>query len=522
MNSIRSHGMHRVRLGSLMALGLCMTQAAWGQTLAPGATPGSENGPAPSLWVEPQFSAEVRLTNNGDLATANPTPEQILDLSAGVVAVVNRPGVRGSLDYGLSGLYFAQGTSRNALRHNLDAQATLNAWNQHAFLDLAASIEDQAISAFRTQQGDLLRDSNRARVASLRVAPYVRGALAGWADYELRYGVQRNVNDATDRSDLSLQELSFNLGREPQGARLGWRVEGYTQEVDYSLRQGVRLSRLSTSLVYAITPGLRATAMVGREHNEVLSPTRQSFDNTGLSLEWRPSSRTRLFAQVEDRFFGDGHSVALDYRTPRTVWRAFSARRVSAENPLDAAVASVGLLSDLINSHYLSIEPDPVLRARLVAAELRRLGLPGDVEVFQNYLTSRVTLENRRELAFVLMGVRSVLNLTLGRVSTARLGQAIVIGDDLDGNTRIDQRGWSLNYAYRFTPLTAGTLSWSQQRTTGTAVGAESHLRSLILGATTRLAERTSASVQWRHTRYETAVNPYRETAISGVVTRRF
>ena len=522
MKHNRLHGAHGIPPGWLIVLVFFMGKAAWAQVPQPDTATVAEEGPAPSIWVEPRLSAEVSFTNNGNLAAVGPQSEQIYDLRAGLLAVVNRPRIRGSLDYSLSALHFAQGTSRDELRHNLDADATLNAWDRRAFIDLSASIEDQTVSAFRSQQGELLRDINRARVGSLRISPYLVGVLGGVADYEVRYSLRRNVNDAPDRSNLTLQELGFNLGRQPQGSKLGWGFDGYAQQVDYSLRQNVRLSRLSASLIYAITPELIATVLAGQESNDVLSPTRRSFDNIGMSLDWRPSQRTRLFAQVEDRYFGDGHSVALDYRTPRTVWRAFSTRRVGAENPLDAAVASVGLLSDLINSHYLQTEPDPVLRARLVAAELRRLGLAGDVEVFQNFLTSRVTLENRRELSFVLLGVRSVLNLTLGRVSTSRLGQAIVIGDDFDDNTRIDQRGWSLNYAYRFTPLTSGTLSWSQQRTSGTALSASSRMKSWVLGATTRLAERTSASVQLRHTRYEASVNPYRETAISGVINRRF
>lgn len=514
------HGARSFRSGCLVALVIFMSKAAWGQVLDAASV--GDDGPAPALWVEPRVSAELRFTNNGNLATLNPQSEQIYDLGVGLLAVVNRPRMHGSLDYSLSALHFAQGTSRNELRHNLDADATLNVWDQRGFVDLSASIEDQTISAFRSQQGVLLSDINRAQVGRLRVSPYLVGAFGGLADYEVRYNLQHTANDADDRADLKLQELSFKLGRQPEGGRLGWGVDGYVQQVDYSLGQAVTLNRVSASLIYAVTPELVATVSVGRESNDVISPTRDSFNNTGLSLDWRPSLRTRLFGQVEDRYFGTGHSVALEYRTPRTVWRAFSTRRVGADNPLDAAIASEGLLRDLINSFYLQSEPDPVLRARLVEAELRRLGLSGDLEVFQNYLTSQVTLESRRELSFVLLGVRSALNLTLGQVSTSRLGQAIDLGDDFDDNTRIDQQGWSLNYAYRFTPLTSGTLSWSHQRTSGTALGAHSRLKSLALGGTTRLAERTSASVQLRHTRYEAVVNPYRETAISGVINRRF
>ena len=396
----------------LLGMSVC-TAPVWGQALdlPQGTQPGVE--PIPSLWIEPRVSAEVRLTNNGNLNPVNPQSEQIYDLGAGLRAVANRPRLRGSLDYSLNALQFAQGTSRDEVRHNLDAAATVNLWDQRGLIDLAASVEDQTVSAFRSQQGVLLSDTNRAQFGSLRVSPYLIGTLGGAADYELRYSLQRNVNDAADRADLDLQEISFNLRRAPDAGRLGWSVAGYTQEVDYSLSQSVKLKRATASLIYAITPELVATALVGQESNDVLSPTRQSYNNTGVSLEWRPSLRTRVFAEVEDRYFGTGHAVALEYRTPRTVWRAFSTRRVAADEPLDAAVASAGLLSDLIDSFYLQREPDPVLRARLVDAELRRLGLPGDLEIFQNFLTSSVTVENVRELSFLLVGIRSALNVRL-------------------------------------------------------------------------------------------------------------
>ena len=78
----------------------------------------------------------------GALSGTNPQSEQTLELSPGVRVVVNRPRVKGFLDYSLSGLYYAQKTSGDNLRHALNANARIDAWDNRAFVDLSGVVSD--------------------------------------------------------------------------------------------------------------------------------------------------------------------------------------------------------------------------------------------------------------------------------------------------------------------------------------------------------------------------------------------
>jgi uncharacterized protein (PEP-CTERM system associated) len=64
-----------------------------------------------------------------------------------------------------------------------------------------------------------------------------------------------------------------------------------------------------------------------------------------------------------------------------------------------------------------------------------------------------------------------------------------------------------------------------RQTSEGSGIGLAQRNRSTSfgLGYTTRLAPRTSGSLQLRHTQYDSsAVNAFDETAITGLLTHRF
>ncbi len=480
-------------------------------------------GPKPSVWLEPRVSAGVTLSSNGNLSATNPRSEQLIEVSPGVRLVMNGPRVKGFLDYALRGLYYAQGTSGDNLRHALNASGTLNAWDNRAFIDVAGVIDDQAVSAFGPS-ASAFGDTNRSQTASLRVSPYLKGSLAGAADYELRYNLETRNTRTDTRSDVTVQALSLALGSHPQGQTLGWSFNASSQDVSYSLGRDTRADSLRAGLVVAITPQLRSTVYAGVESNDILTPASQSYNTTGVDLEWRPSARTRVFVGLEDRYFGSAHNIALEHRTARTVWRLTDTRGVN-DSPLQAAQASLGSIYTLLDNLYASTVPDPVERAKRINAELLSLGLPADAQIFQSFLSSSATVERSQALSLALVGQRTVVTFALSRNRSQRLQTLLSLGDDFDTNSRIDQQGWGINLAHRLTPLSSLSAALDRQISEGSGTGLTQTNRStsFTLGFTTRLAPRTSGSLQLRRTQYDnSAVNAFGETAISGLLTHRF
>ena len=485
---------------------------------------GAATGPQSSLWLEPRVSLGVTLSDNGNLSATNPRSEQLLEISPGVQLVANGSRFKGFVDYSLTGLYDAQSTAGNAIRQTLNANGTLNAWDNRAFVDISGVIGNQAISAFSPTSSVLGGDTNRVQTASFRLSPYLKGELADTADYELRYSLETRNTQGGAQTDLTVQALSLALGSRPQGQTLGWSLNASSQNVAYSLGRSTQSNSLRAGLITTFSPQLRSTVFAGVESNDILTPARESYSTVGLDVDWRPSSRSRVFVGLENRYFGTAHNIALEHRTARTVWRLTDTRGV-IDSPFQAVQASLGSIYSLLDNLYAPTVPDPVERAQRINAELRSLGLPADAPIFQSFLASAATIDRSQSLSLALVGQRSVVTFALTRNRSSRLQSLLNLGDDFDTNSRVDQQGWSVNLAHRLTPISSVSASLSRQTSEGIGIGLSQTNRntSFALGYTTRVAPRTSASLQLRHTQYDnSAVNAFSETAVSGLLTHRF
>jgi uncharacterized protein (PEP-CTERM system associated) len=501
----------------------CALTASVALQAARAQAPAAEEGAArpPSVWVEPSISAGATVSSNGGLSSGNTRDEQTLEISPGVRVVANTPRVRGYLDYNLRALTYLQGTSDDDLRHRLNAQATVNAWDQRLLVDLAGSIDDELRSALGAPSSGSLSDANRSSNTSLRFSPYWRSRLWGSVDSEFRYALQSSNSEAADRADLTAQTLSASLSSIGSRDLLGWTASALSQDVDYDLGRDTRSDSVQAGLIIVPDPRWRITLSAGRERNDIITLEPESYGNNAISVDWQPSTRSRALVEVQDRYFGTGHNVLLEHRGARTVWRYTDSRGQSNSGIAEGAV-SLGSVYDLLDSLYSSLEPDPIRRAQLVQAELQRLGLPADSQLLRNYQVSSATLDRRQQASVALVGRRSVITLAFSRSNSERLSAVQGLGDDFDQFSNIARQGWSLSAGHRLTPLTALNASLSRERTTTNLVGFDTRVTAFTVGLATRLAERTAASLQFRRSVSDGGQSRYRDTSIAAAITHRF
>lgn len=472
-----------------------------------------------SVWVQGRIGAAVTVTSNG--AQTDPARgDQVLEINPGVRVVSNGARVKGSLDYSLRGLHHLQDTSGDSLRHALNASGVVEVWDGRAFLDLSGVVSDQVVSAFGPLGGSGVSDANRSETASFRFSPYLKGRLAGAADYELRYAWATSDTRNAGVSDRASQDLSLRLQGRSTGP-LGWSLQAQSATTDFSQDRETRSDSVRLNLNYTVTPQLMLTAVAGTERNDVLSVQRESYSISGVGFNWRPSPRSRVAFDLQDRYFGHSHNLQLEHRTGRTLWRLRDSRDAS-NSPTQAATASLGTLYDLVDAFFLGLEPDPVKRDQLVQAELLKLGFSGDTLVFQSFLSSSATLARTQSLSAILQGRRTVWTASLNRSRTSRLQSVITLGDDFDNNTYVLQQGLTLAVGHRLTPQTSLSADWSLQRNEGSSATQKTRLQSLTLRLNTQLAPRTSGSVQLRRSVQDSPTSPYGETAVSGMVNHRF
>lgn len=500
-------------LGCVALMSVPVT-GAWAQADNPG------GGARPTVWIEPSISVGATLSSNGSASSSNASSEMLLEVTPSVRAVMNTPRVKGFVDYSLSAQYYIDGNSANRLSNRLNAGATLEAWEQRAFVDVSGTVSDQAVSAFGPQTLTGLSDTNRSETSSFRVSPYIRGSLGGWADYQLRYALQTLNTDTSIRSDSTSQVLSGRLGSRPAGQQLGWFVDASAQENDYAVGRDTRSDIVRGGVIVSVSPQLNVTLSAGVETNDTITLQRESYNITGLGFDWRPSLQTSLSVAVEKRYFGTGYNIGLQHRTGRTVWR-YTASRSASDSPTQSGSVAIGTNYDIVDAFLAQVIPDPVLRAQEVTRFLESFNLPADAQNFQDFLSSSATLNQTQQLSVALNGVRSVISFNVSRSSTSRLGTFTILGDDFDSNDQIDQQSWGVTYGHRVTPLTSFSAAYTDQKSLGDS-GASSKRQSISLGLNTRLAPRTTGSVQVQFGRFNNSAGSYNDAAISGRINHRF
>lgn len=504
-------------LGCAALLSL-LAGGSWAQSGESGGSSGASR--AATVWIEPSVSAGATFSSNGNASASNGQSELMLDVTPALRAVLNTTRVKGFVDYSLSAEYYLDGNSGNRLRNRLNANATVEAWEQRAFVDVSGSISDQSVSAFGPQNLTRLSDTNRSETSSFRVSPYIRGTLGGLVDYQLRYALQTLNTDTAIRSDSTSQVLSARLGSRSVGQRLGWFLDASAQENDYVLGRDTRSDSARAGLIVAVSPQLNVTLSAGVETNNNISLQRESYNTTGLAFEWRPSLQTSLSASVDKRYFGTGYNVALQHRTGRTIWQ-YTASRSASDSPAQAGAVAIGTNYDIVDALLAPTIPDPIQRAQAVLQFLANFNIPADAQNFLDFLSSSATLNRTQQLSVALNGIRSVLTFNVTRGSSRRLDSLTTLVDDFSSNTEIDQQSWGVSYGHRLTPLTSFNAAYIDQKSTGSS-GISSKRQSVSLGLSTRLAVRTSGSVQLQFGRFNNTAGSYNDAAISGRVTHRF
>lgn len=484
-----------------------------------------DNAPAAprqsGVWLEPRITVQHTVTNNARL-DATHVSDQVTEVNPGFRLVSDTARINGFVDYSLRTAHYARGTASDQVWHNLNARGTAEAIENRVFVDVAGVVALQPISAFGAPGADSPANPNMAQTSSFRFSPYLKGSVGSNVDYEARYSVQDTRSDAENRADVTVQGWLLHLGSKPDGHTIiGWALDAMQEDADFSTGRNVDTTTLRARMSYLASPQLLLVGIGGVESTNQLSPTRKSHSIVGFGADWRPSKQTRFFLERESRYFGEAHKVNFEYRTSRTIWSYTDRKGIFAGLGAQSS-ASMGSLFDLLDSFYARTEPNAIRRTQLVMAEIERRGLPADMQVFQDFLTSSSTLQRLQELSVALLGQRSTFTLAVLRSDTRLLDGTLQLGDDFDTNTRIRQRGWRLMVGHRLTPNASINASFGEMRSVGSVPGLETRVRPLILGWDTLVARRTNVGVQLRRVLSDGSVTRYDESAIMGFITHRF
>lgn len=454
--------------------------------------------------------------------------EAVMQVSPGLTLRSNGGRLQGSLNYVGSALYRVGraethgGEWLNALNASFLAEA-VPSW---AYVDGSATISQQSISAFGqpTTGSSLRANKNRTEVATVSMSPYLRGRIGSVAVYEARVnGSITRTRDSTS-GDSHSQGASVSVSSPSRGAMVGWTVAASQQrnETDNATDDVVDNRRLNAAVTINPNPELQLTAGVGREAVDGIDLAgSKSYANTNVGLQWTPSARTRVAADLSERYFGRNSRVSFLHRAARTVWNYSYSR--DASNGADGRIAGPSFKVTDILVNDATFRPDLTnAEARQLAAQ-QFLALQGrDAEELFTplFLTSSFSVVNRHDASISWLGQRT--SFTLQAYATSQSQILSIAGADPILGEPTRQHGYSSTLSYRLTPLTSVSLGGQRLMTFGNATQTGTDLKSANASLTSQLGARISASLSARYSVFNSAVDPYRETALSASLGLRF
>jgi len=477
--------------------------------------------PGGGLRVTPSFSAEASVLEIRSRPAEPNGLESVLRLTPGVRITSTSGRVQGSFGYSAV-LVRRDGNERtqgNEWQNQLDASVVAEAVPGHAYLDARAAISQQALSAFGQPVADgTQRNSNRTEARTVALTPYLRSSLGGFADAELRASATGTQTDATGSPDSASAQLALTLASPRRAALLGWGLAASSQRTRFEgAGRNAETDRASATLSVNPDIDLRLSVFGGREATNIGFLERKSFDTYGAGLQWTPSPRTAVELRGEDRFFGRAHSVSVQYRTPRSVWRYTDARDIN--NAADASSVARSLtLREFYTQLAAALEPDATKREALVEQLLRQDTRDPSTLLGGGALSRGITLQRRQDASLAYQGIRTTLTLQLFRNDTRELDGALPALGDGD----FEQTGYAASLAHRLTPQTSFSLGGGRTITHATDQRAGTDLKTAFATLTSQLGRRTSGSLGARYSVFNSPTDPYRETALTASINLLF
>ncbi len=479
--------------------------------------------------ITPTIGVNETSTDNVALSNTNKQHDLITDLNPGIR--IEGAGGRSKLrfDYQVHELIYAKDSAHNGRQNSLNTLGTLEALENWLFIEASGNISQQNLSAFTgaTASNVNTNTNNTSTEASTyRLSPYIRGVLGGIADYQLRYNLTTTSTKSSNTYNSDTKELVATLKGATGLANLGWSLDASTTTIDYSNIRTNEADRLRGVLTYQIKPQFKVSLIGGREANNYQSLSKESHPIKGTGFEWSPTDRTVLAISQEDRFFGPSRTTSFTHRTSGTAWKYSRSKDTSVLGNQQQQVG-LGTNYDLYFNLFSSVEPDPIKRAALVNALLLSSGISPTAQMQGGFLSSGVTLQQRQEFSFALLGARNTVTFAATRSESQSLssgsGTGLLVGSAFSTANDIRQTGASINWSHKLTPLSSLIGSFSRLKSTGSGGGSnlETTQQMMNLNFLTPLGPKTNAGLGARRVVVD-GTTSHTEHALTGLLSHQF
>jgi uncharacterized protein (PEP-CTERM system associated) len=491
------------------AVGGNVDQSAVG--IGAGGSASEGNARPKSAWtIQPRIRLLETYTDNVNLeSSANKKSDLITDISPGIS--LSRAGSRFKLQakYSLQNLFYVREHDKNALNHQLDADARAELRKNLLFLDAKANISQTNDSLLGAIGADNATGRQKTTLTGYQLSPYLRRTFDGNAVGELRYTLsQVNSDNNSSLSNSVGNKFDLRVDSGPAFNELGWAANYSNERISYKNLPDTDLEMLTGTLKYRLTPRLRLLGTAGYEKNSFLTAGGDKPEGSlwNVGFAWNPTHRTSLEATAGRRFFGDTYHLAFNHTTRRTVWNVNYDRGITTTRSqflIPSSVSTRDFLDRIVGTK------DPTLtdaqRSAIVDQFLARFGgLPDRLNDSVNFLTNQTFLEKKFLASLALTLSKSVILFdvfdtvrdaeSIGSANSLLLGQG-----DFALSQNIRQSGGDISWDWHFGVRTDATASLRYSKNDFRDTGRTDRLSIFRLGVNRKMTPHTTGGLEFRH-----------------------
>ena len=415
----------------------------------------------------------------------------------------------------VQGLLYLGEYSSNTRSNNIFVQANLlgsvEPVEKFFFVEGAVRVTQQYLTPFLPQPADIIGvTGNRYTTAGFRVSPYIRGEFSGGATYLLRYdaiwsslGYTQSLPGAT-----SSYTQRWTSRIDSPIRTFGWSLDAIANNTRFTNQQALTNEIVRGYLNYRPDPQVLLYGIGGYEWNNYYL-TESSNVVYGGGGEWRPSERTNVRGNWQERFFGSEYLAAVTHRNPFSALNVNASRNISTYPQGLFAAPAGGDVAALVDAAFTTRIPDPVQRAEAVERFLVTNGLPATLQSPLNYYVQQVLLYDQQSATFTLLGARNATALTLynRKQEVISGGTGGALPEPFGAARNNTQRGGALSFSHRLTPVTRMNATAARYQTIATApfIG-RSTTNWFRLLATRELSAQTEGFTGVTYTRFDSDV----------------
>jgi uncharacterized protein (PEP-CTERM system associated) len=482
---------------------------------------------AQQVQFTPSVTVSETITDNVALKSASAAESDMVTVIRPSIFVSRKGGVvEGSLQAMLNGAYYANGGKANKGYLTLRGTGRVEAWENHGFVDLSASISQEALSAFGPQSADNVTGSgNQGDARNFLLSPYLTGRFGSTGKADLRYTYNETEVSNSTIQNMQRHGVSANLSDPKAFGMAGWSLALMDNYSKTTNRRDLKTQSIRATGLLQLDPQLLLRAIVGSEANNYRSDEVSRSTIMGVGADWTISPLTKFSALWEDRFFGPGYLLSGQHRSGRFLFTGSYSKDVSSTSQSLSGNTMINTF-DFLMSAMEGLFPDEAERTTQVRNYIASNQLPDKFAVSQAVLSNGTFLDHRLRVGVSITGERNSLLFSGYRSERNSLtDRSFSLGGDFEQTDKITQTGGSAILSHRLTPITSANfgvvMTRSQRDSTAASIAQSSRSRILTAALSTKFTPNASGSLTLRNNRGE-GTTSYTENAVIGAISLRF